>query len=240
MTACNRAHALLYTLTVFATMLLPMQTLAQNDTAERAVIEIIEIEHRDPDRIRERVSAAVDPRGSVGLIDDKLVIATTVANLRLLRDIIADADSPPRRLIVGVDFAYRADAGDSNSQQQSQSIEGEPLVFVGRTADAALTGTDNAEPAPVTGSTPRITIAAEIVEDNAALVNISLANFTDLAGNHIVRVPLGTWQTIAPPVSASDASADTDAATDAVPDAAPDAATQPVAPAVAVRIDIVP
>lgn len=232
MTACNRAHALLFTLTVFATVVLPTQTLAQEDTAERAVIEIIEIEHRDPDRIRQRISAAVDPRGSVGLIDDKLVIATTVANLRQLRDIIADADSPPRRLIVGVDFAYRADAGDSSSQQQSQSIEGESLVFLGQAADTALPETDVAEPEPMIGSTPRITIAAEIVEENAALVNISLDNFSGLAGNHIVRVPLGIWQTIAPRVLASDAGGDADAATDG--------ASQPVAPAVAVRIDIVP
>lgn len=214
MTACLRATALFFALTVFVVMQLPAgsRAEAQETAGERAVIDIIQIRNRDPLRVLDTVHAALDPRGRMGLIDDKLVIATTAANLAELREIIADADSPLRRLIVGVDFAFRADAADSNSQQQSQAIEGESLVFLG-VSD---------EPEAV----PRLTVAAEIVSADTALVNVSLANLPGLSGSHIARVPLGTWQLIEPLADTEEANVGS--------------GLQSASPAVAVRIDVVP
>lgn len=227
MTACLRAIALLLTLSAIAS-LLPAgpAALAQETTGERAVIEIIQIRHRDPVRVRDAVSAALDPRGRIGLIDDKLVVATTATNLRQLREIIVEADSPPRRLVVGVDFAYQAGAADSTTQQQSQAIEGESLVFVGRSADPdPQTSPDpdvSAEPDAIAeqpvSNAPRITITSEIVAGDTALINVSVTNFPELTGSHIARVPLGTWQPVMPA----------------------DSTLQPDTPALAVRIDVVP
>lgn len=215
---------------------------AQEGTGERAVIDIIQIVHRDPARIRESVRPVVDPRGSIGQIDDKLIIATTASNLLQIQDIIAGTDVPPRRLIIGVDFAYPSDlpvtdgnateANDSDRQQQSQAIEGQQLVFIADTVD-----TDVSNP-------PRITIAAEILTSDAAgnlaSLNVSLDNVPGLTGNHIMRVPLGVWQRITVPVP--DTVGVTDNAADRATDGsvAADDASSPVTPVVAVRVDAVP
>lgn len=207
---------------------------AQEDTGERAVIDIIQVLHREPDRIRESVRPALDPRGSIGQIDDKLIIATTAANLQRLKDIIAETDVPPRRLIIGVDFAYTSGISDaetdSNGQQQSQAIEGQELVFVGNASDADAT------------DMPRITIAAEILGSPGSLdqasVNVRLDNVPGLTGNHILRLPLGTWQSIDVPMSDPGSENDTDGVTDA--DADVDAETVATTAVVAVRVDRVP
>lgn len=207
---------------------------AQEDTGERAVIDIIQVLHREPDRIRESVRPALDPRGSIGQIDDKLIIATTAANLQRLKDIIAETDVPPRRLIIGVDFAYSSGIGDaetdSNGQQQSQAIEGQELVFVGNASDADAT------------DMPRITIAAEILGSAGSLdqasVNVRLDNVPGLTGNHILRLPLGTWQPIEVPMSDPGSENDTDGVTDA--DADVDDETVAITAVVAVRVDRVP
>lgn len=211
---------------------------AQEDTGKQAVIDIIQVMHREPDRIRESVRPALDPRGSIGQIDDKLIIATTAANLQRLKDIIAETDVPPRRLIIGVDFAYSSGATDpdtdtdsrSNSQQQSQAIEGQELVFVGNASDADAT------------DMPRITIAAEILGSAGALdqasVNVRLDSVPGLTGNHIMRVPLGAWQRINVPVPDPGAGHDTDADTNA--DADSDDDTEANIAVVAVRVDRVP
>ncbi len=213
MTACLRSIALFLTTSVAGSLLLASgpsalaQTQAQEASAERAVIEIIQIRHRSPARVRDAVTAALDPRGRVGVIDDKLVIATTAANLQQLRDIIADADSLPKRLIVGVDFAFQADATDGSTQQQSQAIEGESLVFVSRSAEPAQEPETETETVPaespdqLADNVPRVTIAAEIVAPEIALVNVNLSNPDGLSDNHIVRVPLGAWQLITPAVA---------------------------------------
>ncbi|MBC53988.1 MAG: hypothetical protein CMQ34_09170 [Gammaproteobacteria bacterium] len=227
MTVCLRATTLLLTLTVFGALLLPAgpEVRAQETTGERAVIDIIQVRNRDPLRVRDSAHAALDPRGRIGLIDDKLVIATTATNLQHLRDIIAEADSPPRRLIVGVDFAYQADVVDSDTQQQSQSIEGESLVFLGTSDDPARV--------------PRLTIAAEVVSAGTALVNVSLTNLADLSGNHIARVPLGTWQLIEPLPAMADSRSDTDAAQDTETANGPNG-VQARAAVVAIRVDVLP
>lgn len=211
---------------------------AQDDTGERAVIDIIQVMHREPDRIRESVRPALDPRGSIGQIDDKLIIATTAANLQRLKDIIAETDVPPRRLIIGVDFAYSSSTTDpvtdadsgGNAQQQSQAIEGQELVFVGNASAADAS------------NMPRITIAAEILGSAGALdqasVNVRLDNVPGLTGNHIMRLPLGAWQRINVPVPDSGAGNGSDADTDV--DADTDDDTEANIAVVAVRVDRVP
>ncbi|MEX0738041.1 MAG: hypothetical protein WD071_01735 [Pseudohongiella sp.] len=214
--------ALFWTLT----LLLPVAE-AQESAGERAVIEILSIIHRDPSRVRDMVDSALDPRGSIGQIDNKLVIATTEANLRQLKEMIADTDVPPRRLIIGVDFAYQSDTTDSSDlqsdqqdlglqdlqeqgPQESQAIEGEELVFVA----GVLTGDGNSD-------NRRVTIAAEIIDGNAA-VNLVPDNVTGIMGSLIITVPLGVWQVINPPLTGADSE------------------EQSIPQAVAVRVDRVP
>lgn len=224
-----------------AIMMLPaLAGMAQEGTGERAVIDIIQLTHREPDRIRENVRPVLDPRGSIGQIDDKLIIATTAANLQQIKDIIGETDVPPRRLIIGVDFAYASDINVADNddtdarggQQQSQAIEGQELVFVGSASDVDITGI------------PRITIAAEILGNGASVdlasVNVRLDNVPGLSGNHIMRVPLGVWQFITgpAPVPNPDPGNAADGATNADTDTG--AQTVPEPSVVAVRVDRVP
>lgn len=234
MTPHFRAVALLISLPFMAAMLWSPNALAQQASAERAVIEIVQIQYRDPGQVRTALRSAIDPRGSIGQIDDKLVIATTAANLGQLQEIIADIDVPPRRLVIGVDFDYRAGTAANSTQQQSQAIEGESLVFVDNSVQptASLPDADSTVEETPDSNAPRISIAAEIIGDGAS-VNATLSNFAGLSGSHIARVPLGSWQRMTPPP------ADTDSVPGVETDTTADAA-QTNAPIVAVRIDVVP
>lgn len=207
---------------------------AQQNPGERAVIEIVQINHRDPGRVREAISASLDPRGSIGQIDDKLIIATTAANLNQLSEMIVEVDVPPGRIVISVDFAFLSGDADSTSRHQSQAIEGEELVFVVSSTPAG-TGlldaqSEDSQTEPDTANSvnaveythsPRIIVAAEII-DEAAEINLSVENIPGLVGSHILRIVLGEWQVINTPVTNTDAE------------------PQPIATTVAVRVDRVP
>lgn len=88
-----------------------------NDTPanQQAVIEIVRLQHRDPDVVREALAPHLDPRGSISQIDHNLIISTSRANLSALEDLIAEIDVPLKQLLVRVDFNY----GGNNVQTQS-------------------------------------------------------------------------------------------------------------------------
>lgn len=221
----------LQTFALTVTLVSTFAAVAQENTGERAVIETVQIMHRDPGKVRESIGFILDPRGSIGQIDDKLIIATTASNFVQIQERIAATDVPPLRLVIGVDFAYQPDFQQSGSQQprsqqprsqqQSQAIEGEALIFL----------MDDTDPDTDVGDRPSVTVSAEVMND-VATVNLSSDNVPGLAGSHIVRIPLGIWQRITVPVADADMETGSDTVT--VAEAEPPAAT------VAVRVDRVP
>jgi len=57
---------------------------AQNSTIpadQQAVIEIVRLQHRDPELIRNAISPLLDQRGAISQIDHNLIISTSRANL---------------------------------------------------------------------------------------------------------------------------------------------------------------
>lgn len=167
----------------------PGQLMAQSDPGERAAIEIITINYRDPTQIRQQIAPVLDPRGSIGQVDNKLVIASTAANLVRLKELIGQADTPPRRLVVSVDFEHDIDNPllNSSRQQSAQAIEGDELLI-----------TDEAQTAQnLAGSQASILLVAE-VRDQTAAVNFQLNNVPGLMGRHTVQIPLGVWYVINP------------------------------------------
>ena len=98
-------------------------------SSERAAIEVIAIEHRAPERIRQQLAPTLDPRGSIGQIDDKLVIATTAGNLAELKTLIEQQDIAPRRLVISADFNYQTALSNPLSQFSESALEGESVRF---------------------------------------------------------------------------------------------------------------
>ena len=92
--------------------------LAQDDAVpatQQAVIEIVRLQHRDPDLVREAIAPHLDERGSISQIDHNLIISTSRANLMELETLIAEVDVPLRQFLVRVDFNY----GGTNTQSQN-------------------------------------------------------------------------------------------------------------------------
>ncbi|MDP2127662.1 MAG: hypothetical protein Q8K97_09795 [Pseudohongiella sp.] len=157
-------------------------------SSERAAIEIISIEHRDPMFIRALLTSSLDPRGNIGLVDNKLIIASTAGNLQQLKALIADADIPARRLVVSVDFDWGSIRSGNNSQQSSQALEGDAISFsdsaAGVSADAELR-----QPSVVINST----IRGEVVEADVEVLNVP-----GFSGRHPLSLMLGEWYVINP------------------------------------------
>ncbi len=79
---------------------------AQTPSGERAVIEIVRLQHRDPAPIRQALEPLLDERGAISQIDNNLVISTTRSNLTQLLTLISELDVPRRQLRVSVDFRH--------------------------------------------------------------------------------------------------------------------------------------
>lgn len=79
---------------------------AQTPSGERAVIEIVRLQYRDPAPIRHAIEPLLDEHGAISQIDNNLVISTTRSNLTELLALIRELDIPRRQLRVSVDFHY--------------------------------------------------------------------------------------------------------------------------------------
>lgn len=91
--------------------LLSASAQAQNSSTpadRQAVIEIVRLQHRDPDQIRAAISPHLDERGAISQIDHNLIISTSRANLDELEALIDELDVPLKQLLIRVDFNYAA------------------------------------------------------------------------------------------------------------------------------------
>lgn len=152
--------------------------------SERAAIAIISIEHRDPLFVRSQLMSSLDPRGNIGLIDNKLIIASTAGNLQQLKELVAETDVPARRLVVSVDFEYGSSRADNSAQQSSQALEGDAVSFTD-----GLPGANS--------EMPRVVITSVIRGENID-ADVEILNVPGFSGNHPITLMFGQWYVINP------------------------------------------
>jgi hypothetical protein len=163
-------------------------------TDERAAIEIIALQNRDPAYVRAAIRPSLDPRGSIAQVDNKLIIATTAGNLLQLKVLIEQTDLPARRLVLSVDFDHSATAPSvfnvmSAAQQSVQAIEGDTVLF--SSADSAI-------------SAPQLSIRA-IIQNDMADTEIALTHVPGFTGLHRMQLALGEWYILNPQESPEEA-----------------------------------
>lgn len=211
-------------LVVAVSMIIVSFASAQSNPGDRAVIEIVQIEHRDPATIKLALLPLLDSRGSIGQLDDKLVIATTASNLLDLKSVIGARDIAPRRLVVSVDFLHLPDSGSDNNTYQyiTQAVEGEQVSFVAQPAE-------DSEVLPSGLQSATISVLAEL-RGEIADVDLNVANLSGFADQQQLQVSLGQWYALHPAV----AQADPDLQQGNAPEPAP------VSAPIAVRVDALP
>lgn len=155
--------------------------------SERAAIEIITIQNRDPALVRAAIGSALDPRGSIAQVDNKLIVATTATNLRQLKELIEQSDLPARRLVVSVDFDHSSPVSSvfdvvSAAQQSVQALEGDTVSFSAGDRFAGV---------------PQLTLTA-LVQEDLADANIVISNVPGFTGLHRIQLTLGEWYIINP------------------------------------------
>jgi len=188
--------------------------------SERAAIEIITIQNRDPAFVRAAIGSALDPRGSIAQVDNKLIVATTATNLQQLKQLIEQSDLPARRLVVSVDFDYASPETSvfnvvSAAPQSVQAIEGDTVSFSAGDAFAVM---------------PQLMLTA-IVQENLADADIVISNVPGFTGLHRIQLTLGEWYIINPAESAEEqVQAQQEAA---MPELAQQTLADPLAPVVA-------
>lgn len=212
---------------------LPVTSVAQVAGNEnRAVIEIIPIEHRDPLFIKEQLAPALDVRGSIGLVDDKLIIASTAGNLEQLREIINESDVPARRLVVSVDFNHGSVRSAASAQQSAQALEGDAVSFTAEISDT-------------TSAAAQINISSTVLGDSVA-ADVEIFNVPGFSGIYPLTLVLGQWYVINPviePEQNNEPVTDLEIANAELSSASPAitaSATMPASTPVAVRVDVLP
>lgn len=94
--------------------------------AEELVLEVISLQHRPAAEVLPLIQAFVAKDGVLKAADSKLIVRTTPANLAELRTLIAQLDTPPRRLLITVkqlSGAMEQDRGTAVEGQISSDSE---------------------------------------------------------------------------------------------------------------------
>jgi len=104
------------------TMTVSPASLAQSlPEDQQAVVEIVRLQHRDPESIRAAIMPVLDERGAISQIDNNLILSTSRANLRELQTLITTLDVPRRQLRLGVDFDYGGSVTQSSGDGSTLS-----------------------------------------------------------------------------------------------------------------------
>ena len=215
------------------------------DNPDRAVVEIIEVNNRNPVTVKAEIARALDPRGSIGVVDNKLIVASTAANFLQLRELIAQTDIPLRRLVVSVDFDHSSPSV-ATAQQSQQAIEGDMVRF------QSVSDSDQG----LMEEVPQVLVHSSI-RNNLAVTEVEVLNIPGFTGRHQLQLDLGRWYVLNPPPEeeieefafdpsldgAQDLPSETEIAQLAELEPAPIVsapAPQPLAAPIAVRVDVLP
>lgn len=233
-----------------ASVLCPAVALAQQaSNSERAAIEIITIQHRDPQFVSARLRSSLDPRGNIGLVDNKLIIASTAGNLQQLKNLIADVDVPPRRLVVSVDFEFGGSRPGNANQQSLQALEGEDVSFTDGVSNDPQPVSDIPTPLPeplslsLAETQPRLALSS-VIRGDYAEAEVEIISVPGFSGSYSLSLPLGEWYVINPLLEHDDDSAidsgfeNSDVVSEPVP--AINSEPLPVVAPIAVRVDVLP
>ena len=218
--------------------------------SERAAIEVISAQHRDPLFLKAELLSFLDPRGSIGQVDNKLIIASTAGNLQQLKDLITSIDVPARRLVVSVDFEFGGGSVDNANQQSSQALEGDTISFADVLPDVPeglpvpsgqVTGDPSVEQAAQ--SRPQLSMTTAIRGDLAE-TEVEIVNVPGFSGSYLLSLQLGEWYVINPALEQYDitdsaGSFDNSGDVTSSPPASTSELLPDVAP-IAVRVDVLP
>jgi len=196
-----------------------------------SAIEIINIQHRDADAIRQAIGPFLIDGGNISQIDNKIIISTSSANLEQLKNLIIRLDLPRRQLSVAVDFEFSEliTANDSDNviqttrrsdfpRQTFQVLEGEkawinrsierPIIFPSITELG--TALQQRETVIIENG---IVISAELSPASSNIVIVTLETIAanmpqddpDTVYRQVTRtvreIPLGQWISVSEPES---------------------------------------
>jgi len=177
-------------------------TLAQSlPEDQQAVVEIVRLQHRDPESVRAAIAPVLDERGAISQIDNNLILSTSRANLRELLSLVSTLDVPRRQLRLSVDFDYNGPViqsiGDSstlstvqttsaidNPRQSIVLTEGEHAYFSRSSSNARIS--------PVFG--PHGLMLQQDSERNGQSLNLT----AEVRGEGVVLEIAATRETVAP------------------------------------------
>jgi hypothetical protein len=115
-------------LTLAALLVCPWGLAQPPADGQQAVVEIVRLQHREPESIRAAITPVLDERGAISQIDNNLIISTSRANLQQLQALIDTLDVPRRQLRLSVDFSYGSPVtqspGDTSTFSTVQTTQG--------------------------------------------------------------------------------------------------------------------
>jgi type II secretory pathway component HofQ len=113
---------------VFFTLLLLM--LAGAARAQEINVEIIELRYRSAEEMLPILQPLVEPPGSVGALQNKLIIRGTPAGLRQIKSLVAQLDTAPRQLLITVDQGTLSQTRERASGISGHAASGDVEVFI--------------------------------------------------------------------------------------------------------------
>lgn len=104
------------------------------------VFEIIELRYRTPEELLPVLRPLVEPQGTIGAAQNKLVVRATPAALRELRQLVAQLDTAPQQLLVTVRQDGSRDSHTRGAGVAGKGKFGDVIVDVPPSVDPTLPG----------------------------------------------------------------------------------------------------
>ncbi|HXG28048.1 MAG TPA: secretin N-terminal domain-containing protein [Nevskiales bacterium] len=114
--------------------------LAASGLAAETVFEIIELRHRSAEELLPVLRPLVEPEGTIGSVQNKLIVRAPRANMAELRRLVAQLDAAPRQLLVTVRQGSQRDSRTRAVGVSGTLESGDVTVEVPPTIDPTLPG----------------------------------------------------------------------------------------------------
>lgn len=171
--------------------------------AEQQVLEVVTLGYRQADEVIAVLRPLLAPGGALTGTGDRLIIRTTPANLKQLKQVLAVMDSKPRQLVISVRQGSMADAArDGASISGSVGVGSNARLSVptppGARRDpgvAVQSGANRVEGHAISGGSEQgsgVTQTVQVLEGNSAFIRVGQS--IPVTSTQITRGP-GTTQT---------------------------------------------
>jgi len=146
--------------------------------AQQSVLEVIQLRYRTPEQIVPVLQPLLAPGGSISAMNSRLIVRTTPDNLTELKEVLAQIDTMPRRLMISVRHDADLERSERGGEVSGRVEIGDEVVIssAGTPTPSGATVQGNGVRAKVYSSegqrAERVSQQVQVIDGGQALIRV--------------------------------------------------------------------